>query len=131
HEFLADVGRVHGFGSLVSTFLDSVPVGSPGQWATHVAGHPPGALLSVALLSAMGLGGAGWAAVLCIAGGAAAVPAVLLVVREVAGEEIARRATPFLVITPAAIWIATSADAFYMGVSAWAVALVVLATGRD
>jgi len=47
--------------------------------------------------------------------GAAAIPAVLIAVREVAGEEIARRASPFLVITPAAIWIATSADAFFMG----------------
>src|SRR5215213_9485068 len=111
HEYLADVGRVDGFGGLLSTFIDSVPVGSPGQWATHVAGHPPGALLTFALLDRLGLGGAGWAAALCIAGGALAVPAVLVAVREVAGEEMARRSTPFLVITPAAIWIATSADA--------------------
>jgi len=88
-------------------------------------------LLLFSGLDRVGLGGSGWAAALCIAGGAAAIPAVLTAVREVAGEEMARRATPFLVLTPAAIWIATSADAFFMGVSGWAVALVVLATGRD
>src|SRR5262249_56200471 len=77
-----------------------------------------------------GLGGSAWAGAVCIAGGVAAVPAVLAAVRDVAGEEMARRAAPFLVLTPAAIWIATSADAFFLGVGAWAVALVVLATGR-
>jgi hypothetical protein len=51
-------------------------------------------------------------------------------VREVAGEVWARRAAPFVALAPAAIWIASTADAFYAGVSAWAVALVVLATGR-
>jgi hypothetical protein len=50
-------------------------------------------------------------------------------VREVAGETWARRAAPFVALGPAAIWIATTADAFYAGVSAWAVALVVVATG--
>jgi hypothetical protein len=56
---------------------------------------------------------------------------VLVSVREVAGELAARRAAPFVVLAPAAIWVATTADAFYAGVAAWAVALVVLATGRS
>jgi hypothetical protein len=131
HEYLADVGRVHGFGSLVSTFLDSVPVGSRGQWATHVAGHPPGALLSFALLHGVGLGGAGWAAVLCIAGGAAAVPAVLVSVRAVADEAAARRVAPFAVLAPTAVWVATSADAYFAGVAAWGIALLALAARRN
>ena len=33
-------------------------------------------------------------------------------------------------MTPAAIWLATTAEAFYAGIGAWAVTLVVLATGR-
>ena len=131
HEFVADVGRVHGFGSLVSTFIDSVPVGSPGQWATHVAGHPPGALLSFALLDGVGLRGPGWAAALCIAGGAAAVPAVLVTVRAVAGEAAARTVAPFAVLAPAAVWMATSPDAFFAGVTAWGVALLALAARRN
>jgi hypothetical protein len=131
HEYLADVDRVHGFGSLVSTFLDSVPVGSPGQWATHVAGHPPGALLSFALLDRIGLGGPGWAAVLCIAGGALTVPAVLVTVRAVAGEAAARTVAPFAVLFPGAVWFATSADAFFAGVTAWGIALLALAARRN
>jgi methylthioxylose transferase len=124
-EYLADVASVGSPGAFLSTF-----VGRIGDYSIHVQGHPPGMLLLLSALDRVGLGGSGWAAGLCIAGGAAAVPAVLVAVREVGGEEMARRATAFLVITPAAIWIATSADAFFMGVSAWAVALVVLATGR-
>jgi hypothetical protein len=125
-EYLADVANVASPGAFLSTFADRIS-----DYSVHVQGHPPGMLLVFSGLDRIGLGGSGWAAALCIAGGAAAIPAVLIAVREVGGEEIARRATPFLVITPAAIWIATSADAFFMGVSAWAVALVVLATGRD
>ncbi len=124
-EYLADVVHVGSPGAFLSTFVDRI-----GDYSIHVQGHPPGMLLLLSALDRVGLGGSGWAAALCIAGGAAALPAVLVAVREVAGEEIARRATPFLVIAPAAIWIATSADAFFMGVSAWAVTLVVLATGR-
>lgn len=125
-EYLADVANVGSPGAFLSTFVDRI-----GEYTVHVQGHPPGMILLLSALDHIGLGGSGWAAALCIAGGAAAVPAVLVAVREVAGEEMARQATPFLVVTPAAIWIATSADAFFMGVSAWAVALVVLATGRD
>jgi hypothetical protein len=125
-EYLTDVANVGSPGEFLSTFVDRI-----GDYSVHVQGHPPGMLLMLSALDHIGLGGSGWAAALCIGGGAAAVPAVLVAVREVAGEEIARRAAPFLVVTPAAIWVATSADAFFMGVSAWAVALVVLATGRQ
>jgi hypothetical protein len=49
--------------------------------------------------------------------------------REVAREAVARAAAPFLALAPAAIWW-SSGDAFFAGVAAWAVTLVVLATGR-
>jgi hypothetical protein len=62
-----------------------------------------------------------------IAGGAAAVPATLVAVRAVAGEVAARAAAPFLVLAPAAIWVATSADAFYLGVTAAGIALLAAA----
>ena len=123
-EYLADVPHVGSPLTFLSTFVDRIA-----DYHVHVQGHPPGMVLLLSGMDRVGLGGSGWAAAVCIAGGAAAVPAVLVAVREVAGEEKARRAAPFVVLTPAAIWIATSADAFFMGVSAWAVALVVLATG--
>ncbi|HMF82972.1 MAG TPA: hypothetical protein VKI01_06830 [Acidimicrobiia bacterium] len=124
-EYLADVAKVGSPLTFLSTFVDRIA-----DYHVHVQGHPPGMVLLLSAMERVGLGGSAWAAALCIAGGVAAVPAVLAAVRDVAGEEMARRAAPFLVLTPAAIWIATSADAFFLGVGAWAVALVVLATGR-
>jgi hypothetical protein len=122
-------------------FLDVPKVGSPGEflegftanvddYVEHVRSHPPGFLLLLWSIDAIGLAGAGWAAALCVAGGAAAAPAVLMALRDLSGERAARRAAPFLVLAPAALWIASSADAFYAGVGAWAIALLVLATGR-
>jgi hypothetical protein len=124
-EYLADVVNVGSPATFLSTFVDRIS-----DYRIHVQGHPPGLLLLLWGLDRIGLGGSTWAAALSVAGGAAAVPAVLVAVRDVAGEAPARRAAPFLVLAPAAIWIASSADALYAGVAAWAVTLVVLATGR-
>ncbi len=130
HDYLANVDRVHGWGEFLSGFVAHVPLSSVQPWTTHVGGHPPGALLSFVALDQIGLGGPGWAATLCIGVGASAVAAVLIATRSVAGEFVARTAAPFLVLTPAAIWLATSADAYFLGVSAWGVAsLAVAAAG--
>jgi len=82
-------------------------------------------------LKQVGLGGLGWATTLVILGGASTVAAVLTALKEVASEDLARRAAPFLVLAPAAVWIATSADALFAGISAWGVTLLLLATGRQ
>jgi hypothetical protein len=84
----------------------------------------------LAWLAAAGLEQPYWVAVGVIAAGAACAPAAMLAIREVAGAKTARVAAPFLATAPAAIWMATSADALYAGVSAWAITLLVLATGR-
>ena len=60
-------------------------------------------------------------------GGVLVVPAVLVAVRAVAGEQTARAAAPFVAVSPAAIWLVSSADAFFAGVGAWGVTCVVLA----
>jgi hypothetical protein len=123
-------------------YLDAGRVGDPliflrgftahiDQYRIHVQGHPPGYLLFLSLLDRLGIGSPGAVATIEIGGGALAVVAVLVAVREVAGEDVARRAAPFLVVAPTAIWMVSSADALYAGVGAWAVALVVLATGRE
>jgi hypothetical protein len=130
YEYPHDVARVGPLGTFLSTFVDSVPAGSPDPWTTHVAGHPPGALLVFVLLDRIGLSGLGWAAVLCITGGALAVPAVLVGIHAVAGEEPARAAAPFLVLAPVALWVATSADALFAGVAAWGIALVAAGAAR-
>jgi hypothetical protein len=130
YEYPHDVPRVGSLGAFLSGFVDSVPADSADPWTTHVAGHPPGALLAFVALDRLGLSGLGWAAALCIAGGALAVPAVLVAVRAVAGEEPARVVAPFLVLAPVALWVATSADALFAGVAAWGVALLATAAAR-
>lgn len=131
HDYLQDVPRVGSIGELLSGYVANVPAGSATAWTTHVGGHPPGTLLTFAALDSIGLGGAGWAAALCIVAGASAVPAILIAVRSVAGEVAARAAAPFLVLAPAAIWLATSADALFLGISAWGVTALTLAAARD
>lgn len=130
YEYPHDVPRVGSIGAFLAGFVDSVPADSADPWTTHVSGHPPGALLAFVLLDRVGLTGLGWAAALCIAGGALAVPAVLVTVRAVAGEEPARTVAPFLVLAPVALWVATSADALFAGVAAWGIALLATAAAR-
>ena len=122
HDYLVAVPRVASDPGFLANFVDKL-----WTYPIHVQGHPPGMLLVLRALREVGLGGAGWATVVVLGIGASAVAAVLIVVRTVAGEDRARACAPFLVLTPAAIWIATSADAFFMGVAAWAVALGVIA----
>lgn len=126
---LHDIPRVHGVGALLDGFTSHIQ-GGPAPWATQVAGHPPGALLSFWSLQVIGLGGAAPEAALCIGAGALAVPAALLTVREIASERVARRAMPLLVAAPTAMWIAVSPDAWFLGVTAWGIAALALAAGR-
>ncbi len=128
HDYLHDVDRVTDLGAYLRTFTDYI-VDRP-RWTTHVSGHPPGALGIFVLLDRAGLAGAGWAAVLCITGGAAAAPAVLATVKLLAGEEYARRAALFVTFAPTALWVATSADAFFAGVAAWGIYAVAAGTAQ-
>jgi methylthioxylose transferase len=107
---------------LLRSFTDRIE-----SFPVHVQGHPPGLLLLLKALAAVGWGNAGAAAALYIAGGALVVPAVLVATRSVAGEELARSAAPWLAVAPFALWVATSPDALYAGVAAWGIALIVSA----
>ncbi len=120
-------------------YLANVPlVGSPGgflagfarnieQYRTHVRGHPPGLVLVLWGLDRIGLGGAGVAAALCLVAGGLATVAVLVAARSLAGEALARRAAPFLVLAPA-VAVATNFDLVYSALAAWTLAAAVLAT---
>ncbi|MFJ2905604.1 hypothetical protein [Streptomyces sp. NPDC087212] len=132
NEYLGAVARFHDIPATLRDFTHHIVLGTPAPWPTHVAGHPPAATLTFVLLDRVGLRGGGWAGVWCIAVGATACVAVLVAVRALAGESLARRAAPFLVLAPAAVWMGTSADAYFTAVAAWAVALLALAvTGRS
>jgi hypothetical protein len=130
HEYLTVLDEIDGIGSFLRTFTDQIPLDSQDNWPAHVAGHPPGATLTFVLLDRVGLEGGAWAAVFCVTAGASAAAAVLITVRALAGEALARRAAPFLVLAPAAVWLGVSADAWFAAVAAWALALLALAATR-
>ncbi|WP_407555542.1 hypothetical protein [Streptomyces sp. Pv4-95] len=129
-EYLQSVDGVQDVPAFLGDFTNHILVGSPHIWPAHVAGHPPGALLTFVGLDRVGLGGGAWAAAWCITIGSSFVAAVLITVRALCGEQLARRAAPFLVLAPAAVWIGVSADGYFAGVSAWAIALLTLAATR-
>jgi methylthioxylose transferase len=124
-QYLRTVPRVGNPLAFLRTFTDRLST-----YNIHTQGHPPGMVLILWTLDRLGLGGTGPNLALVLAGGAASISAALVASRNVAGEAAARAATPFLVLAPAAIWW-SSGDAFFAGVSAWAVTLVILATGKD
>ncbi|MFF4486052.1 hypothetical protein ACFY0F_06065 [Streptomyces sp. NPDC001544] len=130
YEYLRVIDRFHDIPATLRDFTHHILLHSPDNWPAHVAGHPPAATLTFVLLDRIGLHGGGWAGAWCITTGATAGVAVLIAVRALATEELARRAAPFLVLAPAAVWMGTSADAYFAAVVAWAVALLSLAVTR-
>ncbi|MGX1808003.1 hypothetical protein ACWIGI_19975 [Nocardia sp. NPDC055321] len=137
-EYLHEVGGVTDIAAMLRGFSGRILDFRPDSWTTHVSGHPPGALLSFVLLDRAGLGGGAWAGLLCMGVGCTAAVAVPVAIRALGtdpsesparhAEQKARAALPFLALAPAAIWLAVSADALFAGVTAWAVALLAIAT---
>ncbi|MGD6749088.1 hypothetical protein [Streptomyces sp. BH105] len=132
YEYLQVIDRFHDIPATLRTYTRHILIDAPDHWPAHTAGHPPAAPLTFVLLDRIGLGGGGWAGLWCIVAGATGCVAVLVAVRALAGEELARRAAPFLVVVPGAVWMGASADAYFAAVAAWAVALLALAvSGRS
>ncbi|SFA45503.1 hypothetical protein SAMN05444374_103279 [Rhodococcoides kroppenstedtii] len=130
-EYLSEVGGIDDIGAMLRGFSDRIVDGQSDSWATHVSGHPPGAILTFVWLDRLGLGGGAAAAWLCVIVGSSAAVATAVAVAALVGRDRARRLIPFTVVAPSAIWIGVSADGFFTGVSAWGVALLaVAATGR-
>ncbi|MFD9445892.1 hypothetical protein ACFWBR_40175 [Streptomyces sp. NPDC060006] len=121
------VNRFHDIPAALRDFTHHILMHSPDAWPAHVAGHPPAATLTFAVLDRAGLAGGAWAGVWCVTVGATAAVAVLVTVRALCGEALARRAAPFMVLAPAAVWMGTSADGYFAAVAAWAVAFLALA----
>ncbi|MBA3430764.1 MAG: hypothetical protein H0U16_04700, partial [Actinobacteria bacterium] len=120
------VARINSPGAFVDSFVERLAA-----YPVHVQGHPPGIVLFLWALGRAGLHGQWPAAATFVIAGASAAGAALIGVNEIAGERLARSAAPFLVLTPMAIWIATTADALWLGISAWGVALFVVAAERS
>lgn len=130
-EYLPTARNVEDVPAMLANFTERIPYRSPDNWPVHVAGHPPGALLFFVLLARVGLGG-DLAAALVVVLIAATIPlAVMSTLRLLGSETTARRAAPFLTLTPAAIFMAVSADAVFAAVGCWATAALAAATVAD
>ncbi|WP_432067337.1 hypothetical protein [Streptomyces sp. C10-9-1] len=130
YEYLQVIDRFDDIPATLRTFNDHILIGTPDNWPPHIAGHPPGATLTFVLLDRIGLGGGAWAGAFVITAGASAAVAVAVAVRALASERLARRAAPFLALVPGAVWMGTSADAYFAGAACWALALLALAVTR-
>jgi hypothetical protein len=130
HEYLRQVPTVTDIPDAVRTFASRILDFQPNSWITHVSGHPPGALLTFVWLDRIGLGGGGWAGLLCLLVGSSAAAAIVVAVRALADEKTARLAAPFVAVAPTAIWVAVSADGYFAGVAAWGIAVLALAVRR-
>ncbi|MFI6123932.1 hypothetical protein ACIBCU_29945 [Streptomyces sp. NPDC051064] len=130
HEYLRVIDRFDDIGAALRGFTDHIVIGPPGNWPAHVAGHPPGATLTFVGLDRAGLGGGAWAGMWCIVLGGSAAAAVMVALRALTSEHLARRTAPFLVLAPFAVWTGTSADGYFAAVAAWSVALLALAATR-
>ncbi|MFI9051064.1 hypothetical protein [Streptomyces sp. NPDC053427] len=132
YEYLTVIRRFDHLGPALRDFTHHILLHhGPDSWPAHVAGHPPAAVLTFVGLDRIGLGGGAWAGVWCLTLGTSAAAAVLVALRSLTDEPTARRAAPFLVLAPAAVWVGTSADGYFAAVAAWALALLTLAATRS
>ena len=130
-EYLRSARQVHDVHRLLETYVARIPFSAaPHNWPVHLAGHPPGMVLFFVGLVRLGLGG-DLVAGLVVTVLAATLPvAVLVTLRALGAESAGRRAAPYLVVTPAAVFLAVSADAVMAVVVAWAMACLALAARR-
>ena len=135
-EYLYEVPGVTDVPAMLRGFTARILDFQPDSWTTHVAGHPPGALLVFVGLDRTGLGGGGWAALICVLVGSAAAVAVpetvrlLGVGRSPDALDAARAVVPFAVLFPGAVWVGASADGLFAGAGAIGVMLVARALTR-
>ncbi|TPG25630.1 hypothetical protein [Mycolicibacterium hodleri] len=127
NEYLRQVPSVDDIPYALHSFSSRIRDFQPDSWITHVSGHPPGALLTFVWLDRIGLSGGAWAGLLCLLVGSSAAAAIVVAARALSGEDLARRAAPFVAVAPTAIWVAVSADGYFAGVAAWGLALLALA----
>ncbi len=130
YEYLRTARRTTDLPATLEVYVSRITHERPGYWPTHIAGHPPGALTFFVVLVRLGLGGDLAAGLVVTVVAASTAVAVLITVRALGAELPARRAAPFLVLGPAAIWQSVSADAMFAAVAAWGTACLALAARR-
>ncbi len=131
YEYLQVAREVDDLPATLSVYVDRIPFSAgPERWPPHLAGHPPGALTFYVLLARLGLGGGFAAGIVTTLFAASTAVAVLVALRTLGAESAARRAAPFLVVGPAAIWQCVSADGMFAAVAAWGLATLAVASTR-
>jgi hypothetical protein len=131
YEYLRTARATTDLPATLDAFVSRIPYdAAPDNWPVHVAGHPPGALTTFVLLDRVGLGGGLTAGLAVTLLAASTAVAVLLTMRVLGAEELARRAAPFLVIGPAAVWQAVSADGMFAAFAAWGMAALAVGAVR-
>jgi hypothetical protein len=123
-EYRYDAQHVDDIPGMLTEFISRIPLDSIDHWHTHVAGHPPGALLSFVLLDRIGVTSALWLGVVIVTIGSTAVAAIMLTLRRLASEQFARRAGIWIALAPAAVWAGVSADWYFTAVAAWGLFLL-------
>jgi hypothetical protein len=114
--YLGDVTLIGSGFSFLRSLVTDLPIYSPA-----VRSHPPGFLLGLWILDWAHLKGSGWAAAVVIAGGA-------LIAVAAAIASTPRWVIPIAVVVPALLWPAPEPTAFFVGVTALAVVLLLRAT---
>lgn len=128
-EYLQTARSVDDVGLLLREYVSRISYdAAPRNWPTHVAGHPPLMLLFFVGLVEVGLGGDLAAGIVVTVVGASMPVAVLVALRALGVEDVARRVAVPLALSPVALFVAVSADAVIGAVVAWGLACLALAT---
>ena len=128
YEYLRTARATTDLPHTLDTFTSRIPYDAlPSNWPVHVAGHPPGALTFFVVLARLDLGSNLAAGLVVTALAAGTAVAVLVTLRALGAEPAARRAAPFLVLGPAAVWQCVSADGMFAAVASAGIAALALA----
>jgi hypothetical protein len=132
YEYLQTARATTDLPHTLDTYISRIPYDAvPSNWPVHIAGHPPGALTFFVVLVRLGLGSDLAAGLVVTALAASTAVAVLVTLRVLGAEDVARRAAPFLVLGPAAVWQCVSADGMFAAVAAWGIAALAVAGSRQ
>lgn len=130
YEYLRTARDVADIPAMIGDYIRRIPYAATDNWVTHIAGHPPGALLLFVVMVKIGIGGNYVAGLVVTILAATIAPTVMATLRTLDREDFARRAAPFLVLTPAAVFLAVSADALFAAIATWGLACMAMSATR-
>ncbi|MGB9013190.1 MAG: hypothetical protein WCB95_10100 [Aeromicrobium sp.] len=131
YEYLVAAREVTDVPAMIDDFIRRIPYSAPDNWVTHIAGHPPGALVVFVAMARLGVGGDYASGLVVTIIAATIAPTVMATLRTLDREAFARRVAPFLVLTPSAVFLAVSADALFAAVAVWGLACLAVSATRS